>query len=195
MRSTGKDRAAGSISNENPEAALTQAIRELHTAVSALNEKLGAGKSAEQEPENPSTTRDSVTSSPSADEGFDNGSIETGWMLDQLPALSANRPEAFERAESEELAALYESLTGGAPQSAQHPNLSENSQSVQAPVSPMFSDQDSLDRLTAALTHLSDTLSAGSGRTGSPLHPGEGLNALSGLVQSVAIRSRANGYN
>lgn len=195
MRSAGKDRAAGTVSNENPMAALTQAIRELHTAVSALNEKLGAGKSAEQEPENLTRTRESVVSASPADEGSDNSSIEAGWMLDQLPALSANRPEAFERAESEELAALYESLTRGSPQSVLHSHLSETAQSVQAQVSPILSDHDSLERLTAALTRLSDTLSAGSGRSGSPLHPGEGLNALSGLVQSVAIRRRADGYN
>ena len=131
--------------------------------------------------------------------------LSTG-IEDRLPALSANRPAAFLRTDSFQLAALRLARQGspngayGAINGAQL--QMQNAWASSLPTGdygasgyPAARDGAGMERLADAINRLTEAILHGGGRSGSPLHPGEATGGLNGLLQSARLNARPGGYN
>lgn len=121
------------------------------------------------------------------DEARATGDMAHG-MEDQLPALSANRPEAFLRTDSVQLAAMRHLRTMP---------LSDDgmlASAEQAAGSSSFGYSEAA-RLAEAIGRLADAISHGGALSGSPLHPGEAAGSLNGILQAVRVPLRPDSYN
>ena len=115
----------------------------------------------------------------------------------ELRALSANRPDAFLQADSEELANLWHQGQG----QGQKTDTADMPETLNAqrptPYAPSVQSMDppSTERLADAVGRLAEAILHGGGRTGSALHPGEAQGGLNGLLASSRLGARPDGYN
>jgi hypothetical protein len=119
-------------------------------------------------------------------------------IQDYVPALSANRPAAFLRADSAELAAAWTGRlgdweSGGDGGGDEYQSLSSYPSHPSRSGPP--TDFETTERLAEAIGRLADAILNGGGRSGSALHPGEAQGGLNSLLQAAKVGARPDGYN
>lgn len=116
-------------------------------------------------------------------------------LLDRLPALSANRPESFDRVDSGQLAQLYHQLNAAANPTHGDESAGMSEGIFAAMPREGFGQTQEMDRLAEAVDRLADAILHGAGRSGSPMHPGEAAGGLNATLQTGTLTARVDRYN